>query len=297
MRAAAILGKTASPYDLRPFESAGVTIDVLPDLPPASNPKLKLETETPFDAALIFGGDGSLHRQLPAAIASQTPVLCVPTGSGNDFSRAIGIAARADALAAWQKSTSGAANIRSVDVAQITPTRGSGLAARYYACIAGAGLDSEVNRRANAMPAWLRAHGGYVLALPPTLWSFQAPHVTVELFDSDGPARISEPAMLVAFANAPSYGDGMRMAPRAQLDDGRLDLCFVRRTSKLRLLRLFPVVFSGGHLRLPEVIYARCSGLRIEADRPLDIFGDGEFICQTPAEVRMKPRALRVIVP
>ena len=82
--------------------------------------------------------------------------------------------------------------------------------------------------------------------------------------------------MLLAFANAPSYGHGMRIAPRAQLDDGKLDVCFVRQTPKLRLLRLFPIVFSGGHLRRAEVTYAQCSGLKIESDPPHDIFGDGE---------------------
>ena len=116
-------------------------------------------------------------------------------------------------------------------------------------------------------------------------------------FDSDSRSRFHEAATLVAFANAPSYGHGMRIAPRARLDDGKLDVCFVRRTSKLRLLRLFPTVFSGGHLSLPEIEYAQCSALKIESPRPLDIFADGEFIGCTPAEVRVRPRALRVIVP
>ena len=135
------------------------------------------------------------------------------------------------------------------------------------------------------------------MSLPAALWAFDAPEVTLELFDSDGRSRFREPATLVAFANAPSYGHGMRIAPRARLDDGKLDVCFVRRTSKLRLLRLFPTVFSGGHLSLPEVEYAQCSALKIESERPLDIFADGEFIGCTPAEVRVRPRALRVIVP
>jgi diacylglycerol kinase family enzyme len=103
--------------------------------------------------------------------------------------------------------------------------------------------------------------------------------------------------MLAAFANAPSYGHGMRMAPRAQLDDGLLDVCFVRRAGKLRLLRLFPRVFSGAHLDLPEVEYRRAARLRVETESPMDLYGDGEFICQTPVEVSVQPRALRVIVP
>jgi diacylglycerol kinase (ATP) len=292
LRAVAIFGPNANRRDLRPFEAPGLDMVVAADLPPAPG----------YDAALIFGGDGSVHRQLSAAVASHVPILCVPTGSGNDFARALGLATFRDALAAWQRFCSGSRNMRSIDVARITSqaaTRDSRLATRdsLYCCVAGAGLDSDVNRRANRLPSWLRGHGGYALSLAPAVARFRAPQISVELFDSDGPARISERAMLVAFANAPSYGQGMRIAPRAQLDDGKLDVCFVRRAGKLRLLRLFPVVYSGGHLRLPEVVYAQCSGLRIESEPPLEIFGDGEFIGWTPAEIRVLPRVLRVIVP
>jgi diacylglycerol kinase (ATP) len=291
LRAAAILGPNAHALDLRPFQAPGVELVTVADLPP----------EPGYDAALIFGGDGSVHRQLSAAVASQVPILSVPLGSGNDFARALGLRNYADAHAAWTKYCAGAYNVRAIDVARITShdRRDSGLAtqASLYCCVAGVGLDSEVNRRANRLPSWLRGHGGYVLSLAPALAAFRAPQISVELFDSDGPARIEERAMLVVFANAPSYGHGMRIAPRAQLDDGKLDVCFVRRASKLRLLRLFPVVYSGGHLRLPEVVYAQCSGLRIESEPPLQIFGDGELIGWTPAEIGVLRRALRAIVP
>ncbi len=292
MRAAAILGTKGKDRHVRDFQLSNVELTYCADLPRSDE----------FDAALIFGGDGSVHRQLAAAVASQVPILCVPTGSGNDFARALGLATVNDAAAAWRRICAGGENVRAIDIGEITSAHAAGnqkleTGNSLYCCVAGAGLDSEVNRRANEMPGWLRAHGGYVLSLIPALGSFQASEINLELLDSDGPARINEPGMMVAFANAPSYGHGMRIAPRANMDDGKLDICFVRRTSKLRLLRLFPVVFSGAHLSLPEVIYARCSGLNIDSERRLDIFGDGEFIGQTPAQVRMRPRALRVIVP
>jgi diacylglycerol kinase (ATP) len=269
-----------------------VDLVTIPDLP----------ADPAFDAVLIFGGDGSVHRQLVGAVASQAPVLCVPAGSGNDFAHALGLGTVHQAHTAWRRFCSNADNVRSVDVAQITFGAGAlnsqlETHSSLYCCVAGAGLDSEVNRRANRLPSWLRGHGGYILSLPAALLTFDAPEVTLEMIDSDSRSRFHEPATLVAFANAPSYGHGMCIAPRARLDDGKLDVCFVRRTSKLRLLRLFPTVFSGGHLSLPEVEYAQCSALKIESARPLDIFADGEFVGCTPAEVRVRPHALRVIVP
>jgi len=98
-------------------------------------------------------------------------------------------------------------------------------------------------------------------------------------------------------ANTTSYGSGMRIAPRAQLADGLLDACFVRHTGRLRLLRSFPRVFRGKHLSMPEVEYLQAARLRIAAERPLEVYADGERICKTPVEITVIPRALRVIVP
>lgn len=252
------------------------------------------------DAALVFGGDGTMHRHLRSLVEARVPVLNVPTGSGNDFAHALGLQSIADAEQAWQRFSRQGDNLRHVDLAEVSPLAGDCRLATgdLYCCIGGVGLDSEVNRRANALPGWLRRRGGYVLALVPALLLFRAPHVSVELLDaktSEIIARLSEEAMLCAFANAPAYGDGMRMAPRAQLDDGLLDICFVRRTGKLRLLRLFPTVFSGGHLPLPEIRYLHAARVRVESTPPLDLFADGEFVARTPFEIAIKPKALQVI--
>ena len=101
--------------------------------------------------------------------------------------------------------------------------------------------------------------------------------------------------MFVAFGNAQSYGGGMRITPQARLDDGRLDVCFVRRVNKARLLRLFPTVFSGKHLAIKEVEYFQAERARVETESPLDVYADGEFICQTPVEMTVAPKAMRVL--
>ena len=252
------------------------------------------------EAALVFGGDGTMHRHLRALVEAGVPALNVPTGSGNDFAHALGLHTISDAERAWKQFLETRDNVRDIDVAEIrSPSPLSPAPSPLFCCIAGVGLDSEVNRRANAMPGWLRRHGGYVLALLPALAAFRAPQVSAEVLDAangETIARISEPAMLCAFANAPAYGDGMRMAPRAKLDDGLLDVCFVRRVGKLRLLRLFPKVFSGAHLSLEPVRYLHAARLRVESTPPLDIYADGEFVARTPAEIVVQSKALRVIV-
>lgn len=103
--------------------------------------------------------------------------------------------------------------------------------------------------------------------------------------------------MLVAFANTPTYGGGIRIAPHARLDDGKLDIFVVRAMAKTRLLRLFPSVYSGRHLDLPEVEHFQSERLHIETEGPVDVYADGEYVCHTPVEVTVKGAALKVIVP
>jgi diacylglycerol kinase (ATP) len=102
--------------------------------------------------------------------------------------------------------------------------------------------------------------------------------------------------MLAAFANAPSYGGGMKIAPQAQLDDGHLDICVVRDMSKLKLAALFPSVYAGKHVGISGVELFRAEKLRVETDPVTDIYADGEYVCRTPAVISVQSRALQVIV-
>ena len=81
------------------------------------------------------------------------------------------------------------------------------------------------------------------------------------------------------------------------MDDGLLDVCFVRKLSKVRLLRLFRVVYGGRHIGMKEVEYFPAERLRIVTDPVTEVFADGEPICTTPVELGVRRNALRVIVP
>jgi diacylglycerol kinase (ATP) len=280
------------------------------------------------DAILILGGDGTIHRHLAQMTRLQLPVLVVPCGSGNDFARSLNLHRVRDSMAAWEKFCAGGGNVLAIDLGVITPLAPPGInpssaspflsnadggasvkessaaahdsVSRYFCCVGGVGLDAEIARRANQLTRWIRRRGGYALSLLPALLGFQAPRVKTQ---SDLPgsssllaARHDGPAMVVAFANAPTYGDGIRIAPHAKLDDGKLDICVVGAMNKMRLLRLFPSVYSGSHLSVPEVKYFQTEHLRVETDRPMDVYADGEYVCRTPVEVSVERAALRVII-
>lgn len=307
MRAAAIFGLSSSERDLEPFKRE-LNASWLIGLPASSSEA---------DAILIFGGDGTVHRHLAQLVRLQLPVLVVPRGSGNDFARALSLRSVGDALAAWRQFVGRKENVRPIDLGVITSPLAGGAPAphepslqasgnqkletgNFFCCVGGIGLDAEVAKRANQLPRWIRRRGGYVLSLLPTLFSFQPPSVKVQsgLPGSSGTFAIQHdaPAMVVAFANAPAYGDGVKIAPHALLDDGKLDVCVVGNMRKARVLRLFPSVYSGSHLSIPEVKYFQTERLRLETEQPMDVYADGEYVCRTPVEVGVQRAALRVIV-
>ncbi len=238
-----------------------------------------------YGRVVAVGGDGTAHHVLnglagagPSPSGNSAALGIVPLGSANDLARNLGLPR--DAEAATRLALTGP--LCRVDLGRV--------AGHWFGCVASFGLDSHANRIANRH-RHLRGTAIYIYALLRTLVEWRVPVVNIQ---SDG-GEFRGPMMLFAVGNASSYGGGMRIAPRADMADGRLDLCLVRGMSRLKLLWRFPGVFSGTHLRHQEVSYLQATRVRVEADRPLDIFADGEFVGNTPAEVELFPGALTVV--
>jgi diacylglycerol kinase (ATP) len=295
MRAAAILGLGCSAKDLKPFQ-ADDGVEWRMGMPGAGD----------ADVILLFGGDGTIHRHLGQLVTSGLPVLVVPAGSGNDFACSLGLRRVRDSLAAWRKFCNGDKNQRAIDLGIISSADSAGgavasLGIRYYCCVAGVGLDGAVAERANRMPRWLRGHGGYALSLAPAIFTFSPFPTKVQIRggdrDDQWTTRSDQSTLIAAIANTPLYGGGMKVAPRAKMDDGLLDVCVVAGMNPFRLFRLFPTVYAGRHLSIKEVEYFQACGVRVETEYPMDVYADGEYVCRTPVEVSVQRGALRVIVP
>jgi diacylglycerol kinase family enzyme len=139
----------------------------------------------------------------------------------------------------------------------------------------------------------------YTYAALRTLAGWRPATFTVTTVGPDG-VRGEPEAMTgwsVAAANGAYYGGGMRYAPGARLDDGLLELVLAERTSKRHFLTLLPKVFSGGHVDDPHVAVRRVRGVRVDADRPFQVYADGDPLCDLPADICVLPGALRLIGP
>ena len=284
MRAAAIFGLGTSSKNLDVFREHSAT-EWIEGVPARS---------ADADAILVFGGDGTIHRHLSALVRLKLPVLVIPAGSGNDFARALKLHSVRDSLRAWNDFECGKARVQTIDLGVIRPSATPGTF-HYFCCVAGCGIDSIAAQRANRMPRWLRRNGGYALSLLPLLLRLPAYNMRFSDSNHNGHERDDNLTLLAAFANTQFYGDGMRIAPDADPCDGKLDVCQILTMNPFRLFCMFPTVYFGHHLRMPEVKYSKAERIELETETPLEIYADGEFVCKTPAELGIESGALMVI--
>lgn len=234
------------------------------------------------EAVVILSGDGLVGAVADELRHVQGALLGVlPGGRGNDFARVLGIPL--DPIAACDVIVSG--EEQPIDLGEVE--------GKAFVGIASVGFDSDANRIANEAPSWL---GGLVYAYGAlrALAAWRPARFDLEV---DG-RQVSFTGYSVAGANSKAYGGGMYAAPEARLDDGLLDVPYMEDVSKLRFVtRILPKVFKGTHVSESCIHVLRGRELRISADRPFDIYADGDPIGTLPVTVRALPAAIRVLVP
>jgi diacylglycerol kinase (ATP) len=231
----------------------------------------------------VLGGDGSVGLAANGVIGTDVTLAVLPSGTADDFAHALGIRSIGGAAAAIAEG-----NAARIDVVRVT----TGAERRHYVNIAGCGFDSEVNEAANAMGRTLGPKGTYVAALMKTLSRFSPAGFRVELDDE----IVEGPHMLVVVGNAISYGGGMKVTPFASIVDGLLDVCLLQALSKPAFLRAFPKVFRGTHVSHPAVRMHRTTRVKVEADRRVMVYADGERVGPAPAVFEVVPEAVPVIL-
>lgn len=238
------------------------------------------------DVLAVMGGDGMMHLGVNTVAAAQlsgrnrTTLGLIPAGTGNDLSRGIGLDPH-NAVAAAAIIAAG--HRRFVDLARVGDT--------FVGAVLATGFDALVNRRANQMP-WPRGSTRYAVATMAELRVFSPLQYRLIL---DGEVR-EQLAMLVAIGNTSSYGGGMLICPKADPYDGLLDVTIIHPVGRLKLLRLFPEMYSGKFVRDPCVEQLRVREVTVDGPGLVG-FGDGEMIAAAPLTVCCVPRALPVFAP
>jgi diacylglycerol kinase (ATP) len=267
------------------LEIAGHTVTPLRELDAASL-RAAVRAELPqADALVVVGGDGMVSLGANIVAGTAVPLGIVPTGTGNDTARGLGIPIDDVQGAVRTLLSAIEAGPRVIDAILVHGDDRE----TWVVSAVSAGFDAVVNDRANRMRR-PRGKSRYTIAIVRELATFSPIRYDLVV---DGVAR-SERAMLISVANNGSIGGGMRIVPDSLLDDGELDLFIVGPMSRPRFLTVLPKVFSGSHTELEQVSISRVRTVRIDAPG-ITAYGDGERIGPLPIDVEVVPGALRVL--
>ncbi|GAA5121839.1 diacylglycerol kinase [Alloalcanivorax gelatiniphagus] len=234
------------------------------------------------EALVLCGGDGLVHLGVQAVAGTGVPLGLIPSGTGNDFARYLGLP-RTDPAAAADRVI--ASRRRTIDLARSGD--------RWFATVLAAGFDAIVNERANTM-TWPHGQMRYNLATLAELRTFRPIPYVLQLDGDHGTETVEHEAMLVAVGNGPSFGGGLRITEGALLDDGLLDVVVITRMSKTKLVRSYPRLFTGRIDGVAEYVHRRVRRVTVAAPGIVS-YADGERFGPLPLTIECVPGALEVL--
>lgn len=236
-----------------------------------------------YDALCVIGGDGTIHEVADGLMRrgqqESIPLGIIPAGSGNTMHQHLGCI---DPVEAARRIIAG--RTCPLDVARVT------LEDQVVYCvdIIGWGGVADINCTAEK----LRFMGPTRYAAA-ALWHIVRANRRRATLILDG-REVEDEFLFVIGCNTKFTGRGMKLAPRAEIDDGKIDVVVVRRASRLQMLELFKRVFDGSHTSLSCVEYHQVRSFAIESAGREVLDLDGEIKGTAPVRVQMLPGALRL---
>jgi YegS/Rv2252/BmrU family lipid kinase len=240
-----------------------------------------------YDNVVCVGGDGTLFQVINASmnkeVAERIPIGLIPIGTGNAFARDVNLTANNydSAISAISKF-----NTRKIDIGKFTNSDGS----HYFSNIIGFGFVTDVAQTANKLKVLGKI--SYTLGVVYHVAFLKPFNITVEY---DG-KKIDREIIFIEISNTRYTGSDFIMAPNAVIDDGLFDVTILTKTSRGRILRSLPKIFTGAHIHLDVVETFRASSLKISTTDPKALTPDGEILGTTPIEIECYPCAIDFIV-
>ncbi|MCH7916805.1 MAG: diacylglycerol kinase family lipid kinase [Planctomycetes bacterium] len=269
------------------FQSAGVDVTLSETTHPGHATSIVQElTLGGLDAIVVIGGDGTLHEVVNGMLSREDkqkiPIGVIPGGSGNAFAHDLGLQNPVEAAHAILGR-----HAHAVDAIAVQMDARAELV--YVLNILGWGLVTDIGLMAQKL-RWL-GERRYTLVTVMEIFRHKARPATLILEDRE----IVDDFTFVIVCNTIHTGKGMKIAPKARLDDGLMDVVVVREHAKpMRLLKLFAKLFEGKHIEDPlcEYYQVRRCALLPEKEGPLNL--DGDIMGRTPVRLEVIPKAFSV---
>jgi diacylglycerol kinase (ATP) len=256
---------------------------------------LAREAASRYGCIALVGGDGTVNEVANGLIADDRPLRSdltmgiIPRGTGADFVRTLGIPHSLEGAA----ERLAAGDVREIDVGKVRYRTPQGSEAiRYFLNEGEIGFGAASSDRVNRSSKMLGGRLSFLKGILITAISYRSQRVALSL---DGAPAEETLLTNVWLANGQYSGGGIRMAPRARLDDGLLDVVRIDHVSFLRRTALLPKLRSGAFIDLPHVSYRTARRIEGQSAEPVLIEVEGEAIGTLPATFELIGERLKVV--
>ena len=246
---------------------------------------------------LLIGGDGSINELLSGIEDTSNIILSIiPTGSGNDFARSVGIPSDIR-LALDIAVKRGRTSI--IDLGEVRYNDGT---TRKFIISAGIGFDAAVCEEAmhSKLKKTLNKFGlgklSYGLIAIKQIFGADKPDGMISF---DGKEEIPVKKILFsAFMNEPFEGGGFKFGPNASHTDGKLDVCTANDISCGKVFFVLPFAMSGKHFMFKEIHGEKASKIHIKLTSPVWVHTDGEVTRQADElTIKVLKSAINITLP
>jgi diacylglycerol kinase (ATP) len=214
----------------------------------------------PFTEAWIIGGDGTVNHFINQYPDIQLPLAVFAAGSGNDLH--------------WMLYGDTTVEKQLEKVLLTKPTRiDAGLCNnRLFLNGVGIGFDGAIVKDLLGKKK-LAGKASYLLSILKQIFTYKEKFCEVQFKNE----LIVQDCFMISVANAQRYGGGFRVAPKALVTDGLLDVSIIGKIAPPGRIRYLPVMEKGEHLELPFVTYRQADQVVIRAKTDLPAHIDGEW--------------------
>ena len=237
----------------------------------------------------IMGGDGSFHEAINGLMKRidnlKIPLALIPAGSGNSLGRDLNILKFENAIKNIITNKK-----QNIDIAEISANKHKIYSFNItgWRMVANIGINAEKYR-------WLGTSRYTILSLFEIIFK-KTNRAIITYYDKKNKKyKLDNNFMFAVVCNTIHTGKGMKIAPKAKLNDGLMDLVLIKDAPRIKLLKLMPKLFTGKHINNNIVEYIHISKMKLIPNKKNQLNIDGEIKGETPFKLNVIPNAIEII--
>ncbi|MGB3681714.1 MAG: diacylglycerol kinase family protein [Rubrobacteraceae bacterium] len=240
---------------------------------------------------VVAGGDGTVTQVVNglgrAGFPGSVTLALLPMGTGNDLASTLAVPEDGEGAIETIRENS----VRELDIIRVRHEADEN---RFLINVATGGVGARTTDEADDETKRRWGKMAYLMSALEVARDFEVQEMRLTL---DGEERRVR-AINVAVGNGRYAGGGWPAAPRANPEDGLIDLVVIEDVGLPEMLALAPGALAGSdYLDRSGVYFDRAKEIRVETEpSEFEFTVDGEVIGRSPVEFIIMPRALKVVV-